>query len=134
MGKEARLRQEGITSHKNLFVVAIKTDFSYEVSKVVDGKSVAEKVVNFFYVPLGSSAKFVSSFKTKEEADVYLEFLANSPMDSKQKEIFFSKDFYILEVRYSPDKKAALNVEWAKRSLVKEIAVNIKNKKSAQLL
>ena len=135
MGRLAKLNAAGLLKDRpKQFIVAVKHDYSYEVEKEVAGVKLKEKVENFCYVPLGTSSVYVSPFSSEAEADVFVKQLANSGKSAQQTEFLLAQKYKVLEVRYTPTKKARLDVAWAKRYVIREIDVDIKKKKSSKLL
>ena len=135
MGRLAKLNAAGLLKDKSTqFIVAVKHDYSYEVEKDVAGVKIKEKVENYCYVPLSNSEAYVSSFNSESEADDFLKKLASTPKSAQQETMVFAQKFKILEVKYAPMKKGRLDMDWAKRYLIREIDVDIKKKKSSSLL
>lgn len=136
MGRLAKLNAAGFLKNKSRqFIVAVKHDYSYEVEKeVIKGVKVKEKVENFCYVPLGTSPVYVSPFSSETEADEFLKILASSAKSAQQEQFMFAQKYKILEVKYTPVKKARLDVTWAKNNVIREVDVDIKKKKSSKLL
>lgn len=134
MGREARLRAQGLTTKSEVFIATVKVDSSYEVQKEVDGKKVNEKVSQLFYIPLSKGVNYVSFFNSQAEADEYFRVLANSTDDERSQAILFSKTYSLLSVRYVPNKKGIIHKDWIDKNVKREIPVVLKKYKSSKQL
>jgi hypothetical protein len=135
MGRLAELNKAGFLKNRpKQFIVAVKHDYSYEVEKEINGQKVREKIENIMYAPLGQGAIYVSPFASEEEADLFIRALADMPKPPEQEKAIFAQKFKILEVKYTPMKKGALDTAWAKKNVIREIDIDIKKKKSSKLI